>query len=327
VRKTGVGLAVVALLSLGMLGWWGGAELRARGVAAATIEIPPGEALRDTARRLEEAGVVHSGWALRLWARLRGSDRRIAAGRYQLEAGLNAIEVLERLERGDVVMVRRTLPEGLMIEQVAQRLFPDDPGEGRRFVELARNPAAAGLEVPPTGDLEGYLFPDTYTLVDPPSARAALQAILRGGAARTDSLRRVARMRGRDWHQVLTLASIVEGEARVAAERPRIAGVYWNRLRRGMALQADPTVAFATGKIGQRLLYADLRADSPYNTYLHAGLPPGPINSPGLAAIAAALEPEEHDLLYFVHAGDGSHTFSRTLAEHQAAVRAARARR
>ncbi|MAE71217.1 MAG: hypothetical protein CME06_12220, partial [Gemmatimonadetes bacterium] len=238
-------LAVVALLGAlvcALVAWLGNRELQSPGRAGATIEIPRGQPFDATALDLERAGVVRRAWILRLLARWRESDRRISAGRYRFEPGLLPVEVLGRLERGEVVMVRRTLAEGLSAGEIASRLFPDDAVERERFLELVRDPVLAGVDPPPTGDLEGRLFPDTYTLIDPPTASDALRAILANGAAQTDSLRPVAAASGCTWHQVLTLASIVEGEARVDEERARIAGVYLNRLAEGMLLQADPTL-------------------------------------------------------------------------------------
>jgi UPF0755 protein len=340
--------AGVFLLAAGL---WGRARLEARGEAAAVYDLPAGQGFTRTAEELERLGVVADGWVLRLLARWHGVDRRIPAGRYRFASGLPAAEVLELLVAGQVARVRRTVPEGLEIEGVAARLFPVDRevtsgaqgggdaaesqraaaarelAELERFIGLARDPGPVGLPVPPSGTLEGYLFPDTYLLDDPPRAEPALRAMLDNLAAQTDSLRPLAAAQGFSWHQVLTLASIVEGEARVAAERPRIAGVYLNRLRKGMLLQADPTVAYVLHKVGEPLTREDLEVDSPYNTYRYPGLPPGPINNPGLAAIRAVLRAEQHEWLYFVHAGDGSHIFSRTLREHRAAVRATRAAR
>lgn len=318
---------LVVLLGLGATAAVIHRGLQARSSVALTFDLPRGQAFAITARQLEEQGVVRDAWLLQLLARYRVVDRRIPAGRYRFAAGMSVVEVLNSLEMGEILRVRRTVPEGLALGAVADRLFPDDSHERERFLALARDPAAFSIPVPAHGNLEGYLFPDTYTLDDPPTARAALQAMLANGAAQTDSLRSLAAALQLSWDQVLTLASIVEGEARVAEERPRIAGVYHNRLRKGMLLQADPTVAYAVDKVGESLTFADLEIDSPYNTYRHAGLPPGPINSPGLAAIRATLHPADHTFYYFVHQGDGRHAFSRTLAEHQRAVSEARRRR
>jgi len=177
--------------------------------------------------------------------------------------------------------------------------------------------------------LEGYLFPDTYLVPYGARARDAVDMMLsRMDRVFGDSLFARAAQQGMTPNQVLTLASIVEAEARVPDERPRVAAVYRNRLRRGMRLEADPTVAYAMGGYRGRLLYADLEVDSPYNTYRKAGLPPGPICSPGEAAIHAALYPApDTSSLYFVARGDGSHIFTRTLREHLAAVKSVRAER
>jgi UPF0755 protein len=177
----------------------------------------------------------------------------------------------------------------------------------------------------PAKSLEGYLFPDTYAFPDGMTARGAVLEMVRR-FEREWKLEWNARLPvlGMSRHEVVTLASIVEREAKIPAERPVIAGVYRNRLRAKMALQADPTVQYAHGRHASRVLLKDLEIDSPYNTYKYPGLPPGPIASPGGASLQATLFPAEVDFLYFVAAPDGHHEFRRTLAEHQAAVRAVR---
>lgn len=327
VAQWAVGFGVFGMIGLGAGAWWTHGQWDWQSQAGATLDLSPGQALPSFALELEARGVIRSALALRVAARARGSDRDIGAGRYQFDPGMRLVDVLTRLEVGEVLMVSRTIPEGLTIPKVAARLFPEDAAEREEFVRLALNPAELGISAPPTGHLEGYLFPDTYRLPDPPTAAQALGAMCENGLRRTSELRAYADSVGTAWHQVLAMAAIVEGEATVAGERAKISGVYHNRLRRGMLLQADPTVAYATGKIGERLFYRDLEVDSPYNTYRYAGLPPGPINNPGLAAMEAALQPESHQLLYFVHRGDGTHEFSRTHREHLRAVRRARENR
>jgi UPF0755 protein len=228
--------------------------------------------------------------------------------------------MLDQLERGSVQTVPLTIPEGFTLRQIGARIaaFTGDSPDSIRL--LLGDPAfVSGLKVPgPT--LEGYLFPDTYRFADDLPARAVILALVERyrefwtleRRARLDSL-------GLTERELVTLASIVEKEARVGEERPVIAGVYWNRLQRGMLLQADPTVQYALGgEPRERLLYADIDsvAGHPYNTYTQPGLPPGPIASPGEAALDASLSPAEVPYLYFVARPDGSHEFTRTNREH-----------
>lgn len=289
------------------------------------VTIPAGSSFRAVTDTLAAHGLVGSrGW-FRTLARVRGVDRRVQAGVYDVPSGLGAWEVLSLLEAGRIATTRITVPEGLTLLElgslVQERLgIPADSllaaGRGAALRQ------AVGTAAP---TLEGYLLPETYTLPLPVTADAMVAAMVAefqrrwqpGWTARLDSL-------GLSRHQLLALAAIVEGEARHDEERATIAGVYSNRLRRGMPLQADPTVQYAiqlrTGARKPRLFYKDLEIDSPYNTYRVTGLPPGPVNSPGIKSIEASLYPAEVPYLYFVASGGGYHRFSRTLAEHNRAI-------
>jgi UPF0755 protein len=276
-------------------------------------------------------GLISSRRWFRLLGRVRGVDRRLRAGVYDIPREGDSWEILSVLASGRVATVRFTAPEGLTLRELAQLaqerlgLPADSVLAAARDSELrARFHVAA-----PTA--EGYLLPETYQLPLPVSASDLVRAMLEQldrqwrpeWNQRLDSL-------GWSRAQVLTLASIVEGEARHDDERFLIAGVYANRLRRGMALEADPTVQYAieqrTGHRKQRLYFKDYDTVSPYNTYLHAGLPPGPVNSPGIASIEAALHPADVPYLYFVAGPDGRHVFSRTMSEHAEAIRKLRGR-
>jgi len=288
------------------------------------VVIPPGSGAGEVGRILEEAGIVRRGSHFVYLARLRGVTRRLHGGEYRLSPGMSLPEVVERIARGEVVLHTVTIPEGFTAEQIVQALAAKGLGDPGRLQALVREGATAFphpfLREIPGGSLEGYLFPDTYQLPRFLDERLVLTAFLdRFGAAVIPTWRREAR--GRSLHEIVTVAAMVEREARLASERPLIAGVIYNRLRRGWRLEVDATVLYALGRHKPVVTYDDLRVDSPYNTYLHAGLPPGPIANPGLAAIEAALRPARTDYLYYVARPDGSHAFSRTLAEHQAAVR------
>ncbi len=283
------------------------------------VRIPDGATARRIAGSLHDAGLVRFPRIFALYARLRGSSGSLKAGLYRFPAGANWSELLGMLERGEVVTFPLTVPEGFELRQIAERVAEFSGVTSDSVLRLARDSAfAASLEVPgPT--LEGYLFPDTYQFAERTSPERILEAMAAryrdfwgpSEIARRDSL-------GLSERELVTLASIVEKEARIGEERPIIAGVYLNRLEIGMLLQADPTVQFALDSARARLLYRDIErvADHPYNTYTHPGLPPGPIASPGEAALRATLQPAEVPYLFFVARPDGSHEFTRTEREH-----------
>ena len=287
------------------------------------LVVPNGATLSSISNALEEAGLVGSPLAFSLYARLKGVASDLKAGRYLLVAGMGFGDILDRLERGAVVTLPLTIPEGLTLREIAPRIAAftgDSTGDVRALLEDTAWVARKALPGP---TLEGYLLPETYRFAEGTGAEAIIEEMVdRYRGFWGDEERRRAEALGLDEREVVTLASIVEEEARVAAERPTIAGVYLNRLRIGMLLQADPTVQYALGEPQARLLFRhiDEVADDPYNTYTHAGLPPGPIASPGVASLRATLEPEEHDFLFFVARPDGSHEFTRTNREHVNAI-------
>jgi UPF0755 protein len=233
---------------------------------------------------------------------------------------MTPIQVIDKLVRGDVYVVTITFPEGLTVAEMARVFEAAKLGSAPEFVEAARDPSPIAALDPQARDLEGYLFPETYPLPrKTPASRLIRQMTAGFERVMTADLRQAAEAKGLTVRQVVTLASIVEKEAARDEERPLVAAVYANRLRIGMPLQADPTVIFGLQRAGRytgNLRRDDLEFDSPYNTYRYPGLPPGPIASPGRAAIEAALNPAAVDYLYFVSRNDGSHEFARTLAEH-----------
>jgi UPF0755 protein len=283
------------------------------------VEIPGGASLPAVARLLEDRGVVRNAGAFRWLARLRGDAGRIRAGFYRLPTDAAAADVLDQLVEGRTRLERIVIPEGLTVEETAGVAAAQAAFTAEEYLALARDSSFADSLGIPAPTLEGYLFPETY-LVDPDvSARELIE--LQVGTFRRlfePGLARRAAEQGFDTHELVTLASIVEAEARVPAERPVIASVYRNRLERGMLLEADPTVQYALGGHRERVLYEHLEVDSPYNTYRNPGLPPGPIGSPGRASLEAAVEPDSTPYLYFFWIGDslGTHTFSETYAEH-----------
>lgn len=289
------------------------------------VTIPQGATLRVAADSLARAGVVAYPRLFRVYASMRRGDRRIKAGTYMLRPHEGWGTVLDALRRGKGLVHVVTIPEGYSISQIAP-LLASKLGQPEDSVAAAVSDSALlhQLDVP-TKTLEGYLFPDTYTFSDGTTARAAVEAMVHrfeqvwkpDWTARLDTLH-LSR------NDVMALASIVEKEARLPEERPVIAAVYMNRLRAGIPLQADPTVQFALGKHVARVYYKDLEVESPYNTYKHKGLPPGPIASPGKPSIEAALYPANTPFIYFVAFPDGHHEFRRDLAGHEKAKLEAR---
>jgi UPF0755 protein len=255
-------------------------------------------------------------------AKLSSKGARLQSGTYLFPASISMRDVVAALAAGRYQLeIWVTIPEGATLRSIASVLRAKLRIDSARVIALSRAPSFLRELRVNAASLEGYLFPDTYLIrfgEEPGKVLAAMHE--RFARALTPELHARMRERGRTLHQTLTMASIVEGETRKASERARVAGVYENRLARGMKLQADPTIQYLIPNGPRRLLYRDLAIDSPYNTYRYRGLPPGPINNPGLAAIRAALYPEKHDFLYFVADGTGGHRFSRNAAEHEAAV-------
>jgi UPF0755 protein len=290
--------------------------------------VPEGSGLSMVTDTLSARGLVRAAPLFKVYARMRGDDRRLKPGIYEVPEGTGWGPLLDRMVAGDVVRMRVVVPEGWDLRQIAPRLAETTGLAADSVLSLLMDPATAERFEVPGPTMEGYLYPATYLL----PAGSGLERILREMVAQyravwTEARRAQADSLGMSEREVVTLASIVEKEARVWAERPRIASVYHNRLRRGMRLEADPTVQYAVGEHQQRLLFRhiDETADNPYNTYRNAGLPPGPIGSPSRGAIDATLNPVDEPYLFMVARPDGTHHFTRTFAEHRRAVTAARA--
>ena len=283
-----------------------------------TVNVLPGETLGDISTDLQGLGLIRSAPAFEILVRLRGKARDLQAGPYRIETDNWAWEILDMMVRGDFQDTTITVPEGLWTTEVVRRVAPVvRGGEDSLHAVLADTLFLRRLEIP-ADSVEGYLFPDTYRLIVPTPAPALVRQMVRTffQVWRKDMAARALETR-QDLHEVVTLASIVEAEAQVPEERPRIAAVYLNRLERGLPLQADPTVIYALGERRSRTLYDDLKVPSPYNTYLHPGLPPGPIGNPGRDALKAVLWPlEPCEDLYFVARGDGTHLFATDYAGH-----------
>ena len=284
------------------------------------VDLPPGAGSRTIGDRLVESGIVSDPITFRAALWLTGQGRHLKAGEYRFERAMTPIEVLDKIARGDVYVITLTFPEGLTIAEMAKVFEAHGLGSASAFSDAASDASSIHELDPAATDLEGYLFPETYKL----SRHANAVRLVRLMTARfahvfTPDMRQAGAARGLSVRQAITLASIVEKETARGDERPIVAAVYENRLRIGMALQCDPTVIYAlqrAGTYGGNLHHEDLAFDSPYNTYRYPGLPPGPIASPGRAAIDAVLHPADADFLYFVSRNDGSHAFAHDLDEH-----------
>lgn len=291
---------------------------------AVTVLVPRGASAIEVGRLLAENGVVANARQFRTRAQDAGAGESLKAGRYELVTGMSYEAAIASLTAGPVVVRNKvTIPEGFTIEQIAARLeeragIPQD-----EFLSLARGGAAEFAAEHPAvanayqGSLEGYLFPKTYELKTDATARDAIEVMLRQFDKEIQAVDlSKAAARGLDLADVVVLASIIERETKVASERPIVSSVAYNRLSQKIRLDMCSTVEYVIKQHKLRLSYADLHTESPYNTYLHAGLPPGPIANPGLAALQAAAEPADTDYLYYVLTGeDGSHTFARTSEE------------
>lgn len=298
-----------------------------------TFTVQRGETTGAIADRLARLGLVQSATLFRFWVQWKGAEGRLQAGDYQLRQGMGMDELVETLQMAKAKDVPLTFVEGQRLEEYADALEVANVGiDANRFRELARrgNFTYDFLESkPPGASLDGYLFPDTYRVVPGKTTPEELihQMLKRFGDTMPPQLREQAKANtNRTVHELVILASIVEREAQVKEERPRIAAVYHNRLRVNECLCADPTIQYAIGKKGDwwpllRQRARDIVPDSPYNSYNHLGLPPSPISNPGAAVLRATANPEKTDLMYFVRddvKNDGSHRFARTLAEHDA---------
>lgn len=290
------------------------------GAGRISVSIPAGADLRQIARTLVDAGVVTSQGAFVLAARIAGYDRRLHPGDYQFEPGLSFPALLHALRDGRGRTAAVTIPEGWRLESIAERLENSGVCGREVFLAAARDPALLAELSIPGPSAEGFLFPETYALRLPSAPADVIRAMHRqfekvwGELSAGDQPPALSQL------DAVTLASIVERETAAPGERTLVAAVFLNRLRLGMPLQADPTVIYGLDAFDGNIRRRDLAAANPYNTYVIRGLPPGPIASPGRAALAAVLNPAAVDFLYFVARNDGTHQFSRSLAEHNRAV-------
>ena len=320
-RMKFLSLSVLSILIIGCVGIGAGAiylhSPMPVGGDSKVLVVEPGMSVSHVARSLEKQDLIRDARWFNLYARYSEVDSRIKVGRYQISTGQTIDQILHTLVSGEGGTEHVTIPEGLTLGEIATILHEKISVDSSAFLALARDPehvTSLGIDAP---TLEGYLFPNTYSFY----RGMATESII---AEMTDTFHEVMSSENRlkaeememSIHEIMTLASIIEGEAQLASERDTISGVFHNRLRIGRRLESCATVQFILGEPKAVLLERDLRIPSPYNTYIHAGLPPGPICSPGAAAIKAALNPAVVPYLYFVARGDGGHIFSRSNREH-----------
>jgi UPF0755 protein len=278
------------------------------------VLLHPGYSTRRIASELQSAGVIRSAAAFVLWHRLH-HNRSLKAGEYLFEKPATALDVHERLGRGDIYVHTMVIPEGYTMFDIAQAIQDAGLGSSQEFLNVAMSDTGLIADLAPEAKtLEGYLFPETYEFTRTQSTRDMAAAMVK-------QFREVAGEigLGGDVHNIVTMASIIEKETAAPEERPLVASVYHNRLAKNIALQADPSVIYAEllqGTYEGALHHDDLRINSPYNTYRHAGLPPGPIGNPGKTSLEAALHPAETNYFYFVSDGNGHHRFARSLDAH-----------
>ena len=312
----GVGVTLYRWTSEPFKGWEGAEQF---------VTIEPGSGTRTITQRLIQAGVIRDDATFRAALWRSGRSRSLQAGEFRFERAMTPIEVVDKLARGEVHNRRITFPEGLNIREMARIYEQQGFGRAAAFAEAAADARPIRDIDADATDLEGYLFPETYSVPrDTTATKLVSLMVARFRQLFTSDIQQAGRTLELTPRQIVTLASLVEKETAQPAERPIVAAVYLNRLKIGMGMQADPTVIYALERAGRydgNIRRGDLSFDSPYNTYRYPGLPPGPIASPGLASLQAAVAPAQVDYLYFVSRNDGSHVFARTLAEHNENVR------
>lgn len=289
----------------------------------ATVEIPLGSSGRKIGQLLRRAGVVRNATAFRWMVKALGEGDSLKAGEYQISRGASLHRIIDKLASGDAEAKWVVIPEGWETRQIAAAIQKQKLGSERRFRRLARrSPSGLGVE---TGSrrrsLDGYLFPDTYKVPISAKEDDIIAMMVENFQQKVVAPNQEAiRERGLTLDQVVIIASLIEREYKVDQDLPLISAVIRNRLQKKMHLQIDATLLYSLGRHKEELSNADKLVDSPYNTYQHRGLPPGPICNPGLKSILAALSPADVDYVYYVAKPDGEHIFTRTLAEHNAAI-------
>ncbi len=289
---------------------------------AKKINIKSGQNLSEISDNLQKKGIIKSSFFFKILVRYKESAKDLKAGEYMLSASKTPLQILSIITKGSVNLYKLTLPEGLNIKEIAQRVENAGFGTKENFILLAYSEAYAETLGIKQATLEGYLYPETYFFPKNTSQKQIIQAMVKTfNEAYTPEFRKLTKDIGFSVHQIVTLASIIEKETGDAKERPLISSVFHNRLKKGMRLQSDPTVIYGIKDFNGNITRKDLRTWTPYNTYRIKALPPGPIASPGGLSIKAALYPAYTDFIFFVSKKDTTHKFSKTIKEHNKAVR------
>ncbi|MFQ6038575.1 MAG: endolytic transglycosylase MltG [Candidatus Aminicenantales bacterium] len=326
IRIVKTALMVAAFLLLACVSWFVFEFTRAPAGAPERIvfEVSPGQSARDIAQALQKKGILPKTWPFLIGYRLMVPKQSLKAGEYAFQIPLSAKAVLGILTQGSVYLHSVTIPEGLILEEIGDLLEETGITSRSDFLRASQDTSLISSFDETAQNLEGYLFPETYRFAKGTPAEEVVEAMVSQFlSVFTRDWRVRAEEIGLSVREVVTLASLIEKETSLPEEKPIISAVFHNRLKIGMKLDCDPTIIYVLKKNGTftgRLRTRDMKLDSPYNTYLYGGLPPGPIANPGRASLEAALYPSDEDYLYFVSKNDGSHHFSRSFREHQNAV-------
>ncbi|MCP4583323.1 MAG: endolytic transglycosylase MltG [candidate division Zixibacteria bacterium] len=279
--------------------------------------VQRGETVYDIAYKLEKMGAISSEINFRLFSKVLGHSRKLKTGRYSIEPDASMHDIFDIITKGAAIPYNVTILEGLTIEETAEAMNKHLDLDRQEFLNVCSDRQLLDSLSISVDNLEGYLFPNTYNFFYDETPQSVVRKMIKQFyASLPDSFEQKAKRHGLDFHEAVTMASLIEKEAMLDKERPIISAVYHKRLKIRMRLQCDPTVIYAMGGLNRPLFSNDLKYNSPYNTYKVYGLPPGPICSPGTASLEAAVNPVEADYLYFVAAGDGSHVFTRSNREH-----------
>jgi UPF0755 protein len=287
------------------------------------VDIKPGMNLRQVSNFLGDKKLLNEPSAFVLYTYLQGKQNRIQAGEYRFSPSIPPWKILESLTNGTAILYAVTIPEGYRITEIAELFEKNGLASKNAFITETRNPKLLdAFQIPSSGSLEGYLYPDTYKFSKAVGAKKIIKTLVDTFKERVQNpeLMQKAKSGKLTFHEIVTLASLIEKETGLGTERKLISSVFHNRLVKKMRLQTDPTVIYAMANFDGNIRKKDLSIDSPYNTYKYFGLPPGPIASPGLDSIRAAMEPDHSDFLYFVSRKNGSHQFSTNYKDHVRAI-------
>jgi UPF0755 protein len=321
-RNIIISIGIFFLLAVGFFLWFGlyFVQQADRTGIKQTVIIEDGASVREIAEMLQSRGIIKHKVCFLVWSRLKGYSKRIKSGEYSLSPSMAPAKIFNILTRGLIILHSVTFPEGYSSEQIGAVLSRSIKVDKSAFLSMVHDPTVLrkyGISGP---NLEGYLYPDTYQFSRKQSPQSVIDAMVgRFNSVISPYKQRLAKT-GMTLDKAVTLASIVEKETGSPKERSLIAGVFLNRIKKGMRLESDPTVIYGIKNFNGNLTRDDLTRYSPYNTYVIQGLPPGPISNPGIESIKAVLYPANTDYLYFVSKNDGSHYFSRSLEEHNRAV-------